>query len=245
MRGRAIEIRWLALVALSVASCGCGREVNSPEDDAAAAAEPSFAAQLEQVRRGASDRIELTATLVGDAELAKLAEVKSLRELILDAGAVTDDGLASLAGQMRLEHLRLRHSPIGDAGVQHLASLAALRIVNLPHAEFGDDGLAVLPQLPKLELLRFSSPRVTDAGLAQLAEANPPNLKFLHLIDVPITDAGLAHLERIDSLQSLYLDGASVSDEAVGRLLKAKPHLHLHLDQQHHDLDPQSQAHRH
>jgi hypothetical protein len=46
-------------------------------------------------------------------------------------------------------------------------------------------------------------------------------------------------------LESLYLDDVPVSDEAIGQLLKALPHIHLHVNQAHHQLDPRRGDHTH
>jgi hypothetical protein len=69
------------------------------------------------------------------------------------------------------------------------------------------------------------------------------SLRFLHLIDVPITDDGLAQLEGMTHLESLYVDGAELSDQSLQHLFEALPNLHVHLDQQHHDRDPHKHAH--
>jgi hypothetical protein len=55
---------------------------------------------------------------------------------------------------------------------------------------------------------------------------------------VPIGDAGLDVLARMDGLWNLYLDGAGVSDEAWSRYFGARPTVHVHVDQAHHDRDP-------
>jgi hypothetical protein len=92
-----------------------------------------------------------------------------------------------------------------------------------------------------LEQLRFGSPRVSDNGMQHLARLE--QLRFLHLIGVPITDQGLDQLHGLKRLESLYLDDTRVTDAGVIRLLAALPAVHLHLDQQHHDRDPQKHDH--
>jgi hypothetical protein len=42
----------------------------------------------------------------------------------------------------------------------------------------------------------------------------------------------------MDGLWNLYLDGAGVSDEAWSRYFGARPTVHVHVDQAHHDRDP-------
>ena len=75
------------------------------------------------------------------------------------------------------------------------------------------------------------------------AVASLPQLRSLHLIDVPIGDDGLAILQRLSGLWNLYLDGAGVSDEAWERYFQACPRVHVHIDQAHHDRDPHGHLH--
>lgn len=193
--------------------------------------------QAQQVRLGRSDVIRLQHTLVRDGDLESLRGLSGLRELLLETSELTDEGLGVLAELGQLEHLRIRGSRVGDLGLEHLSRCRRLRFLNLPQGQFSDRGLAALSQLTELELLRFGSPHVTDAGLASLRAL--PRLRFLHLIGVPLTDAALSEVERMSRLESCYLDEILVSDQAVTRLLTARPQLHLHLDQKHHDRDPQ------
>ena len=65
-----------------------------------------------------------------------------------------------------------------------------------------------------------------------------PALKSLHLIDVPLGDEGLDAVARYDGLWNLYLDGAGVSDAAWERYFALHPEVHVHVDQAHHDRDP-------
>jgi hypothetical protein len=70
-----------------------------------------------------------------------------------------------------------------------------------------------------------------------------PALKRLHLIDIPISDKGLAELTAIEQLESLYIDGGDFSDAALDELFRARPGLHVHLNQKHHDRDPRNHEH--
>jgi hypothetical protein len=70
------------------------------------------------------------------------------------------------------------------------------------------------------------------------AVARLPRLRSLHLIDVAIGDDGLDVLTELSALRNLYLDGAGVSDAAWERYFEARPRIHVHVDQAHHDRDP-------
>ncbi len=233
---------------------GCNRKTpqppqrlaqSQPQSQAQVVAEPSLDDQIAAVRAGNSDAIKSSA-LITDADLARIAELPGLRELLLEETQITDAGVLSLSGLPDLEHLRLRGARVDNAGLAHLCQFQKLRILNLPHEKFTDDALAELARLPKLIQLRFSSPNVTDAGMKHLAQLE--QLRALHLISVPITDEGLGRLEVLKNLESLYLDNIvddiNVTEAGLVKFLKAVP-LHIHIDQQHHDLDPRGHGHSH
>jgi len=230
-------MRIASVVLIGMLAGGCVARHPLPQ----AVAEPSLDDQIAAIRAGNSDAIKSHALTTND-DLARVSQLPGLRELLLEETQITDAGVLALTGLTDLEHLRLRGARIGNAGIAHLCQFQKLRILNLPHAQFTDDALAELARLPKLELLRFSSPNVTDAGMEHLAQLD--QLRFLHLISVPITDEGLGRLEALKNLESLYLDDIHVTDTAIEKLLKAVL-LHIHFDQQHHDLDPHGDSHTH
>jgi hypothetical protein len=224
----------LAVIAAAF-SCASGCEGPTPER-MTGSGDPRWTDQIAAVRAGTTDRIQVTREPVGDDQLS-LLDAPGLRELILDSGRVTDAGLAGIARLTDLEHLRIRGGEIGDEGLRHICQLRSLRFLNLPQARLTDAGLSELHRLPHLELLRIGSPLITDAGMAEIAGLR--SLRWLHLIDIPITDAGLRRLHDMKQLESLYLDGSRVTDEGFTRLFEAQPGLHVHVNQQHHDRDPE------
>jgi hypothetical protein len=226
-------------ILLLVFTVGC----NSGEHATAEPTELSLAEQVAAVRSGKSDRIQLEQTPLSDDDLQGMSELSNLRELLIDdvRSKVTAAGVKQLAALPKLEHLRIRGGGIDDAALAAIMELKSLHILNVPQATFGDDALVHLKSLPYLESFRFGSSQVSDAGMQTLREL--PALKRLHLIDVPITDVGLADLAKIEQLESLYIDGAQLSDGAFDELFRQRPGLHVHINQEHHDRDPQ--AHKH
>lgn len=60
---------------------------------------------------------------------------------------------------------------------------------------------------------------------------------------MPIGDEGLGVLAGLPGLWNLHLDGAGVSNEAWGKYFQKRPNVHVHVDQAHHDRDPNSHDH--
>lgn len=224
---------WLMVI------CGCqpnGEPLSGPDAGVAVTPEEqSWSDQLVEVRAGRT-RILSLAGPVPDHSLSDLEEgCGGLEELRLADEQLSDEALASLKKLTSLRHLVL-FAPVSDAGIEQIAGCPSLEILNLPHGTFTDAGLARLKSLPLLIQLRFRSPNVTDAGMEEIVGMT--NLRRLHLIDVPITDEGLKPLEGMTLLESFYIDGGKCSEEGLRRLLNARPHLHMHVDQLHLPGDP-------
>jgi hypothetical protein len=245
-RGRwMLAARLLAVLLIGVCSAGGCAQQPTP----AASSELPLDEQISAVRAGRSDRICCDKTALdsrsedGRSRLDALAGLPMLRVLQIDHSdnRLSPADAARLLALPELEHVRLRGVPVDDATVAGIPTTSKLRIVNLPNADLTDAGFAALQRLPQLEQLRLRSPRVSGAGLQALKTF--PALLRLHLIDVPVTDAGLRVFHELPQLQSLYLDGASLSDAAYDALFVARPDLHLHLNQRHHDRDPHQHPH--
>jgi len=206
------------------------------------AAEPTFAEQAAAVRAGTSARIRVADRALTEEEWEEVAGLEGLSHLDLQEGVADDAKAIVLARLPRLERLVLRESPLGDEGFRHLAACHTLRDINLPQARCTLAGLAALAELPRLKNLRLGSPALCPEGKggAELGMTllQFPALRSLHLIDVVVGDAGLEGVARYDGLWNLYIDGAGISDEAWERYFALHPEVHVHVDQAHHDRDP-------
>lgn len=225
--------RWWSIVIL--ASC-LGAAVPVP------AAEATFAEQAAAVRAGASSRIRVADRALTEEEWEEIAGLETLATVDLQEGVADDTKAILLSRLPRLERLVLRESPLGDDGFKHLAACHTLRDINLPQARCTLAGLAALAELPRLKNLRLGSSGLCPEGKggAELGMTllQFPTLRSLHLIDVPLGDAGLEGIARYDGLWNLYLDGAGISDGAWERYFALQPEVHVHVDQAHHDRDP-------
>ena len=197
---------------------------------------PPFAEQVRAVRAGRVTRIEAAAPL-GPDDWESLRGLAGLRVLVLDRGVAGDAEAEILATLPDIERLVLRRSPVSDAGFSALAGCRSLEDLNVPQAACTATGIYSLAALPSLQNLRLGGPNLAGPDVAR-AIAKLPGLRSLHLIDVAIGDEGLDALATLATLGNLYLDGAGVSDAAWQRYFKARPAVHAHIDQAHHDRDP-------
>jgi len=171
------------------------------------------------------------------AEWESLRGLAGLRELVLQGGVADDSRADVLASLPDVERLVLRRSPLADAGFASLADCRGLCDLNVPQAACTAAGIRSLAALPNLRSLRLGGPDLIGPEVAR-AVAALPRLESLHLIDVPIGDEGLAALAGPPGLVNLYLDGAGATAGAWQRYFGARPDVHVHVDQRHHDRDP-------
>ncbi len=200
--------------------------------------QPTLAEQVANVRDGRSAIIRITDAAITPEQLSELTTLNQLQDLLLDAGGIDDDSLQFLNNLSQLEHLRIRQAELTDSGIEQLdpTKIPKLKILNLPQAKLSARGLKHLSQFAELNQLRLGGSEMDDSGAAEIVRF--PNLKSLHLIGPKFTDQALTILAEAPKLASFYIDDCRMSDAAWEQLFRAKPNMHVHIDQQHHDRDP-------
>jgi hypothetical protein len=200
-----------------------------------------FEQACQAVRQGERLSIHITDFEVTDQMVMNLSDLQQLDTLVLDRGAVTDDAMKMIAELPSLQHLRLRLSPITDEGLRLISQSQSLWFLNLPHSQVTAEGVAELKKIPTLRQLRLGSPKLGNEVTREIATL--PALRVIHLIGVPVTDEGLKTLAEMPYLESLYLDDSAVTEAGWDWLFRERPHLHVHVNQAHHDRDPRGHKH--
>lgn len=203
--------------------------------------EKDWDTQVEDLLAGKTDQISITASPVNDDQLEKITGKSQLRKLILDQGCITDRSGQTLASFKNLLQLRLRESPLTDASMAELRKLESLMFLNLPQAEITVQGIKALADHPNLQQLRLGGAGIDDEACEAMQLI--PELRYVHLIGPSLTEQGVQALAFIPKLQSLYVDQCDLPEEAWDELLKQRPDIHFHLDQQHLDRDPAKHPH--
>lgn len=155
---------------------------------------------------------------VTDKDLASLAQIPQLQELILE-GQITDRGLEVLSQLRELRVFKMYwQENVTDDGIANLRFCDQLEEVDLLGCNTGDGAIAALAGKPKLRQLKTGR-NVSDEGLALLEQfpafrtlpveepkfglmsfgAEPTNL----LIDGPFTRRGVDKLSGLDGLVGL------------------------------------------
>ena len=216
---------------------GCSRPSNPSPQANSLAQERSLQEQVESVRHGGTKRILVSAVPFRGEFVEQLSGLSDLRELLVDQGGITEEHLEALLPKLDLNHLRIRTSILGDRGLRSIVSTQKhLKILNLPHSQFTREGVGQLQSLEELHFLRLGGDWIDDGVLIEIASI--PSLESLHLIGPKLSDSSLKVIASIEPLRSFYLDDCKLSDQAWEEFFATRPRLHVHLDQAHHDRDP-------
>ena len=216
---------------------------SSPADDPTPARRDpasTFATALAYLVDHGGDTIRLDDFAATAEHFKTLAAVERLRVIRVEGGELNASAAAALAAMPHLEQLHLRGVAIDDAALRSLSGSQSVWLLNLAGEELRLSAAAIseLGQMPRLHQLRLAIP----SGDRQIAAAvaDIERLRSVHLIGIAVDDEGLRSLARLPELESLYLDDAMVSDQGWLWLFDNRPGLHVHIDQRHHDRDPQS-----
>ena len=183
--------------------------------------------RIEKDEKGQIVAVDLSSTWITDADLGRIAEIKSLRKLnlahtrITDVGIehlkslenvvemnlyyaeyITDTALAHLRGWKKLEVLNLRGTRMTSQLFENLSQLTALRSLDIAFTEVEDDGFEQLSTLARLEHLAMGGNRLSGTALASLKL-----LPALRSLDV-------GGMQRVDSGRW----GLALSDDNLRRL---------------------------
>jgi Leucine-rich repeat (LRR) protein len=162
----------------------------------------------------------------GDMTLGIVGGLSALEALKHRSTIVSDDGLENLAQSKTLRSLLAQDFAISNESGKHLAAIPTLESLEIFRCQgFGSEGVLALAPLDKLERLTLRDlPEVDDAALAVLAEL--PNLRRLYLHELPsVGDAGLAHLAAAKNLEVLDIWALPRMTDAAVEVIATLPKL--------------------
>lgn len=196
-----------------------------------------FQAALAHLVQSGDDTIRLFDFSPTSEQLETLASIEQLRILRIDHGRLTPQAGEFLASMPHLEQLHFRGVSLDDATLEAIAKSRTIWLLNISGAKLSHEAIARLSDMPKLRQLRLA----IENGGNRYAEAvaKIKTLRALHLIGIGINNDGLKLVAGLPNLESIYIDDSSVDENGWIWLFENKTHLHIHIDQMHHDRDPQ------
>ncbi|XP_069552456.1 uncharacterized protein [Brachyistius frenatus] len=151
--------------------------------------------------------------------LRQLRAFTALKHLsLVNSPLITDSGLSILSSLVKLQHLNLAScSKLTDSCLQHMTGLKSLCFLSLDQTKVTDAGMvSYLRSAPSgLSQLSLNQTAVTEATLAVLP-ACVPQLRLLSIKYTKVKD--VTALAEMVSLQTLNLDGTSVTEGSLERL---------------------------
>lgn len=186
------------------------------------------------------EKINLTdCKLTSDAPLAQLAELSSVKSLLLAGSDITDEQLASLTGLKTLVELSLADTQVSTPAVSTLlAQLPQLERLYLSGSKVDRAVVSSASNLPRLTHLSLAGISTTPADLTLLKKC--PQLEWLDLSKTGLTDETLGSLQQFSKLRELTVLGNSISDAGYEELVASLPNCRVTGD----PLDPQRLAAR-
>jgi hypothetical protein len=167
------------------------------------------------------EELYLSRTAIGDRGLAHIAKMKSLQRLDLFATLITDEGFAQLKDQTELVRLGVGDTQLTGDAADTIGRMTKLEQLYISRVPITDDAIGKLKNLKELKELDIFNAALSDKGLASIAE-NHPKLTRLGISGARITEASLASLEKLKSLDELYLT-ARIPQEALDAFAKKHP----------------------
>ena len=166
-------------------------------------------------------RVGLSKTDVTDADLRLVGRLTSLHSLDLSETVISDAGLVHIADLRELSELSLANTKVTGSGLQYLQNLRNLNSLNLPYTRVDDDRLKHLTVLPKLGDLSIGGTSVTSEGIKHLESLRA--LQSLSLQDTNVDDLAIPALTRMKGLTLLVLDSTQISGKGLFELRSTRP----------------------
>jgi len=214
------------------------REDTVPPPEPGPSAAEQFEEQLASLLKSNESVVRIDAFTIDDAMLQKLTSLDRLNTIQVEADSVSLDTIVAIAKMPKLEQLHIRKAAINDEMFAALAESSTIWLLNFPNAKVSPAGIECLAKMPSLRQLRLG---INDGDNRHgRAVATLSGLRAVHLIRVAVTDEGLHSLVKMPYLESLYLDDSSITDAGWTWLIEKSPQLHVHVNQKHHDRDPQN-----
>lgn len=180
--------------------------VYAAADDALVASVEKQGGHVVRDAKGNIVEVSLARTWATDADVEKLAGIKTLKKLDLSLTYVSDVGAEAIARLPQLEELNLFTAEfITDAAIAFLRSNTNLRVLNLRGTDVTDTSLEYVSRLSNLRSLDISFTQIGDVGMEHLAPLS--QLEELNVGGMKISGAALHVLKYLPNLKRLSFYG--------------------------------------
>ena len=134
--------------------------------------------------------------------IQELLAEDTLREASMHHTNTTDRSLRSLPNS-KITELTVAYTSVTDTGVAQIARCKSIRHLDLSGTQVSNDGLKLLRDLPELEILRLVGIKLDRESMNIIASYQ--SLKSLDIHDADVSDADIQALKSCKTLQDLVL----------------------------------------
>ena len=135
-------------------------------------------------------KLDLSLTYVSDAGAEAIGKATQLEELnLFTAEFITDSAIAFLRGNTNLRVLNLRGTDVTDTSMEYVSRLSNLRSLDISFTQIADVGMEHLAPLSQLEELNVGGMKISGSALHVLKYL--PNLKRLSFYGTQRRNAGM------------------------------------------------------
>jgi hypothetical protein len=167
-----------------------------------------------------------------DADLAAIASLPSLREVLLSMTDMDLTALLALNGLRTVNDLCIRPGNVpatGETpelvfrgtGLRALRGLARLRSLDLAFTAVTDESLRFLQGVDSLRRLSLDETTIEGHELKYLTRLG--QLESVSVVDTKVDDEAIMSLTELKSLRTLQVQRTRVTDAGVKRFNKARP----------------------
>ena len=176
------------------------------DDDLIAASVEKQGGYVVRDQKGNIIEVSLARTWATDADVERVAAIKTLKKLDLSLTYVSDAGAEAIGKLAQLEELNLFTAEfVTDAAIAYLRGNTNLRVLNLRGTDVTDTSLEYVARLTNLRSLDISFTQISDVGLEHLAALS--QLETLNLGGMKISGVGLHVLKYLPNLKKLSFYG--------------------------------------
>lgn len=187
----------------------------SEEDGRAKSEDLPGIAQLKSLRE-----LVLYSGQLQSGDLKQIQNLKDLWRLELLVEGITDVDLRDIS-KLNLRKINLGDLPISDEGVKYLEGMDSLNMLKLDGTNITDRAIGYFDKLPKLDFLGLRGTRITDAGIKQIANAvSRDNITTLMLYSTDISTNGFQHLPGLANLTYLDAENTKLDDQSLPYIAK-------------------------
>lgn len=156
--------------------------------------------------------------------LRQLRPLTSLATLDISRSRLSEQVPEALAATLpQLVGLNMVQSKgLTDASVRNFGVFKNMTGLYIYETGVGDNILRAASKMAKLEVLQVGATAIGDTEFVKFCESPKSKLIGLAVDNTGLTDAGMASLHKLQSLQSLNLNGTRVSDKSVPQIIKLK-----------------------